>query len=139
MGLKVRGKRSGMADHDSASTDVASTVMSVATLAYGVFALVRPRHLGDLVTTDDDALEAYDDLARVFGVRDIVTSLVVLLGPSPAVRTAGMAARIAFDAGDGILLTRSSRLPEGRRKLAIATSSWAALNLAALLIDRRRR
>jgi hypothetical protein len=119
-------------------THTFSRIMAVATAGYAVYALVKPRHLGAIVTEDTRQQEAYDDLARIFGVRDLMTSALVLAGPTPEVRDAGMIARVVQDVGDGVLLGRSATTAEATKKLAVVTGSWAALNLVALLVDRAR-
>jgi hypothetical protein len=119
-------------------THTFSRIMAVATAGYAVYALVKPRHLGAIVTEDTRQQEAYDDLARIFGVRDLMTSVLVLAGPTAEVRDAGMIARVVQDVGDGVLLGRSATTAEATKKLAIVTGSWAALNLVALLVDRAR-
>jgi hypothetical protein len=114
-----------------------SLLMSAATAGYAVFALARPRHLGRLLTDDPVRQQPYDSLARVYGVRDLVTSAVVLLGPGPSAQRLGMAARITFDASDAAILGTSAPSRSGRLKVLAAALGWAALNGVALVADER--
>ena len=115
-----------------------SRAMSTATSAYGVYALVRPRHLGRLLTSNSREQEAYDVLARVYGVRDLTISALGLFGRSPKTVGTAMLMRIVMDLGDGTLLSLKAEDKEGRMKLLGATCAWASLNALAWTIDRRR-
>jgi hypothetical protein len=114
-----------------------SLLMSAATAGYAVFALARPRHLGRLLTDDPVRQQTYDSLARVYGVRDLAASAVVLLGRGPAAQRLGMAARITFDAADAAILGTSAPSRSGRLKVLVAALGWAGLNGVALVADER--
>ena len=115
----------------------ASRAMSLATAAYGVFALARPGHLPDAMKADPTERRGLITLARGDGVRDLVVSGAALLGGASAVRAA-MATRVAFDLSDCVLLLRRTDDPAVRAKVAAATVGWASLNVAALVLDSRR-
>jgi hypothetical protein len=115
-----------------------SRLMSAATASYGVYALVSPRHLGNALTTNPREQSAYDVLARTYGARDLTVSAVALLARAEDAVTAAMLVRIAFDVSDGLLLSTEARDATARTKVLGVTLGWAALNLAALLTDRRR-
>ena len=115
-----------------------SRIMSAATASYGVFALAFPRHLGNALTTNPLKQADYDVLARTYGARDLTVSAVGLLARSEAAVTAAMVVRIASDLSDCVLLTRQAEDSTARAKVLGVTLGWAALNLAALVADRRR-
>ena len=115
-----------------------SRAMSAATSAYGVYALVQPRHLGRLITSNGREQETYDVLARAYGVRDLTISALGVFGRSPKTVGTAMLMRIVMDLGDGTLLSLKAEGKDGRMKLLGATYSWAALNAVAWTIDRRR-
>lgn len=115
-----------------------SRAMSTATAVYGVYALVRPRHLGRLLTGNSREQEAYDVLARTYGVRDLAISALGIFGRSPKTVGAAMLMRIVMDLGDGALLSVKAEDKDGRMKVLGATSTWAALNAVAWTVDRRR-
>jgi hypothetical protein len=111
--------------------------MSAATAGYAVFSLARPRHLGRLLSDDPVTQQTFDSVARVYGVRDLATSAVVLLGRGSAARRLGMGARIAFDTTDAAILASSAQSRAARAKVLGAALGWAALNLVALIADER--
>ncbi|MDQ1677993.1 MAG: hypothetical protein QOC93_3137 [Actinomycetota bacterium] len=113
-----------------------SRFMSTATATYGVYALARPRHLGDAVDPRNAA--DYDLLARTYGARDTVVSLVGLLGRSERAVSAAMLIRVACDVSDGLLLSAKAPDQQTRQKVLGVTLGWAALNTLALVVDRRR-
>jgi hypothetical protein len=115
-----------------------SRAMSTATAVYGVYALVRPRHLGRLLTGNHREQETYDVLARTYGVRDLTISAIGGLGRSSKTVGAAMLMRIVMDLGDGTLLSVKAEDKDGRMKLLGATFTWAALNAVAWTVDRRR-
>lgn len=112
--------------------------MAAATAAYGGYALASPGHLTRALGEPESTRPAHDRLARVFGVRDLATSALVLSGDDSLVR-AGMGLRVVSDLGDGLVLGASSTDPAVRRKIVAVTAGWAALNAAAWLVDTRRR
>lgn len=119
-------------------SSTSSKAMSAGTAAYAVFALVRPRHLGDAVTRNPLEQPRYDLLARTFGFRDLAVSAIALLSDDPRTVRAAMAARIAFDLTDSAMLTPRADSGVPRAKVLGATLTWAALNTAAVVADRRR-
>lgn len=112
--------------------------MSVLTAGYAVYALARPRHLGSALDADPGALGGWDEVARVFGVRDLVVSGVALLGREPATVRTAMRVRIGLDAADGLLLAGRVDDPGVRAKVLGVTLGWASLNALALRADQRR-
>lgn len=115
----------------------ASRVMSAATAAYGVYALVKPSHLADAMQAGAGERSGYDTLARTYGVRDLTISLLGAFGPARAVEWA-MRARIAGDLADCATLLAKADDGKVRGKVAGVTLGWAALNLAAYRWDRSR-
>lgn len=115
----------------------ASRLLSAATMAYGVYAAVKPRHLADAM---DGAAkpETWDKVAYGYALRDIPVSLAAILGPARAVEAA-MKTRIVSDVTDAIALGTAARDGGTRAKVLGVTLGWAALNVAALTWDRRRR
>ena len=113
-----------------------SRLMSLATAAYGVYALKEPRHLGRAVTSDPAGQASYDVLAQTYGARDLAVSALGLLGPGKVV-TAAMLVRSALDLSDAALLTPRTDSQVARAKVLGVTTGWAALNLLALRADRR--
>jgi hypothetical protein len=118
-------------------TQTLSRLMSAATAGYAAYALTRPEHLGRVMQADGAERHFYDQVARGYGVRDLAISALGLTGPARAVPVA-IVLRIAGDLTDGAFL--GSRAPNGqvRAKVLGATLGWAALNLTALVVDRRR-
>lgn len=110
--------------------------ISLATGAYAVFAGVRPSHLANVVQADAANAATYARLARTYAARDIGISALGAFGPAPAVPVS-IALRILNDVGDAWALGGGQE-PQVRRKVTAVALGWAALNTAALLIDRRR-
>lgn len=115
-----------------------STVLSAATASYAVYALVRPRHLGQALTANPLRQADYDVVARLFGPRDLTVSALAILAPTVAGREQAMIARIVLDLTDAALLTPEATTAAGKAKVLGATLTWAALNAAAVLADRKR-
>lgn len=113
-----------------------SRAMSAATLAYAVFSLVKPGHLGRAMESDAVEQPTYDTIARVYGVRDVAIGGLGVLGSPRAVRAA-MGLRIAGDVADAVVL--ASRAPNARvrAKVLAVSLGYAVLNVAALVRDRR--
>ncbi|MFY0406641.1 hypothetical protein [Solicola sp. PLA-1-18] len=118
-------------------TQTLSKTMSAATAAYAAFALAKPRHLGAAITDDARGQERYDLVATTFGFRDLAVSIAALRG-TPSVTQAAMLVRIGLDLSDGAMLAASAPTSKARQKILAVTGTWAALNTAALLVDRRR-
>ena len=115
----------------------ASRAISVASAAYGVYALVKPSHLADVMQAGSDEREGYDNLAKAYGVRDVTISLLGILGPARVVQFA-MRSRIAGDLADCATLVSKADDGKVRGKAAAITVGWAVLNFAAYRWDRRR-
>src|SRR4051794_11384253 len=113
-----------------------SRFMSAATASYGVYALVEPRHLGNVL--DPKNASDHDLLAQTYGVRDLVISGFGLLGRSERTVSTAMRIRILCDLGDGVLLAMKAKDDQTRVKVLGVTLGWAALNAFALRADRRR-
>jgi len=115
----------------------ASRAMSAATLAYGAYALAKPSHLADAMDADDGDRAWYENLARAYGVRDLVVSLLGIFGPARAVAWS-MRGRIAGDLADCVTLVTKADEGKVRGKVAAVTVGWAALNFLAYRWDRSR-
>jgi hypothetical protein len=113
-----------------------SRLMSTATATYGVYALANPRHLGHVV--DPKNADDYDLLATTYGARDLTISTVALRSRSERAISAAMAIRIACDISDGLILATRTKDAATRQKVFGVTFGWAALNMLALVSDRRR-
>lgn len=111
--------------------------MSVATLTYGVYALVKPSHLADAMKSDTADRAWYDTLAKAYGVRDLVVSLLGIFGPGRAVAWA-MRGRMASDLADCATLVTKADDGKVRGKAAAVTVGWAVLNFLAYRWDRSR-
>jgi len=77
-------------------------------------------------------------MAYTYALRDIPVSAVGIFASNPALVTASMLMRIASDLGDGTILGSMSQDEQVRAKVLKVTLGWAALNAAALVVDRRR-
>jgi len=115
-----------------------SRLMSAATASYGVYALVVPRHLGTMLSSNRQEQADYDVLARTYGARDLTLAAIALFGHSTTAISTAMVVRISSDVSDGLLLSARVKDPTIRAKILGVTLGWAALNVAALLADRRR-
>jgi hypothetical protein len=115
-----------------------SALMSAATIGYSVFALANPRHLGKALTASPLKQPEYDIAARTFGVRDLVVSGLALVAPTAGTREQAMVGRVVFDLTDSALFTREATSTGRKAKVLTVTVAWAALNLAAIVADRRR-
>jgi hypothetical protein len=114
-----------------------SKMISVATAGYAAYALVKPRHLGKMLTNSPLKQPEYDAVARLFGPRDFTIAALAILAPSAEAREHAMFARIAFDLSDAAILTPEARGKAAKAKVLAATLSWAGLTAAAVLADRR--
>jgi hypothetical protein len=77
LGRKLLGR--GYSGTGRDMSHVASRLLTTATAAYGVYALVKPDHLGKAMEADAKEMAGYDGLARV-RVRDLTISAIGLLG-----------------------------------------------------------
>jgi hypothetical protein len=117
-------------------TFLLSRLMSTATASYGVYALAEPRHLGNAV--DPKNASSYDLLAQTYGARDLAISAFGVLGRSEKTVGTAMRIRILCDLSDGVLLSMRAKDDQTRAKVLGVTLGWAALNVLALRVDRRR-
>jgi hypothetical protein len=115
----------------------ASRAMSAATAVYGVYALVKPSHLAEVMEAEAGERPVYDSLARAYGVRDLLISAVGVLGPGRGVAWA-MRSRMAGDLVDCVTLVAKTDAPKIRGKVAVVTVGWAVLNYLAYRWDRSR-
>jgi hypothetical protein len=115
-----------------------SKLLSLATAAYGAFALVKPRHLADGVEAPTAQAPAFDKMAYTYAGRDLSISGLALASSNPSVITAAMLLRILGDLSDAAVLGTGTDKPAVRGKVLAVTLGWAALNTAALVADRRR-
>lgn len=115
-----------------------SRIMSTASLTYGGYCFVEPRHLGRAITDNPVKAANLDVLAHTYGARDIPVSLLAIVGRSPKTVTAAMLLRVAFDVSDGLVLSAAADGDKARNRVLGITFGWAALNTLALVIDRRR-
>lgn len=114
-----------------------STLMTAGTLAYSVYALAKPRHLGKALTNSPLKQPEYDVVARTFGFRDLVVSGLALAAPTAAGREQAMIGRIVLDLTDCALFTAEAKTTSGKAKVLLATLTWAGLNAAAVVKDRQ--
>jgi hypothetical protein len=115
-----------------------SRALSVATAAYGGYALAQPGHLWQALQSDRQHQEGLELLARTYGARDSAIGLLGLLGRSDKTVRAAMMLRIAMDLADAAILSTSTDDDAIRRKVLGVTLGWAGLNALALAIDTRR-
>ncbi len=116
-----------------------SRILSTATGAYAVFALIKPEHLGSALEVPAEQMSAFDLVAYTYAGRDLPLSLVGMFATSPTLVSASMAMRIASDCGDAAILGLTMKDPAIRKKALSVTIGWGALNTVALLIDRRSK
>lgn len=115
-----------------------SRLMSAATASYAGYCFARPEHLGQALDVDRSERAAYEQLARVFGVRDAAISAFGVLGRSDRTVRTAMRIRILCDVGDGIVLAAKAGDDQVRAKVLGATLGWASLNFLAVRLDARR-
>jgi len=115
-----------------------SKLISLATAAYGVFALVKPRHLANGIKAPAGQAPAFDRMAYTYAGRDLTISGLALVSSNPPVITAAMGLRILGDLADAAILGTGTSRPEVQKRVLAVTLGWAALNATALLVDRRR-
>lgn len=115
-----------------------SRSLSIATAGYAIYALVYPRHLGKVLTNDPLKQPDYDLVATTFGVRDLVVSALALAAPTPTAREHAMCARVLLDLCDAASFSPEAHTAAARNKVLGATLTWAAINAAAVVVDRRR-
>ena len=111
--------------------------MSAATLTYGLYALAKPSHLAKAMEADEGDRAWYDGLAKAYGVRDLIVSLLGIFGPGRAVAWS-MRGRIAGDLADCATLVTKADDGKVKGKVAAVTIGWAVLNFLAYRWDRSR-
>jgi len=114
-----------------------SRLLSIATAAYGAFALAKPRHLADAIEAPADQAPAFDRMAYTYAGRDLSISGLAIASRNPSVVTAAMALRILTDLSDAAVLSTGTSKPAVRKKVLAVTLGWAVLNTVALVADRR--
>jgi hypothetical protein len=108
---------------------------ALATAAYAGYALVQPEHLHRLLPAHITPQESRR-LSLTYAGRDLPISLLGVLGPGPAVPVA-LGLRLAGDVTDAATLG-STTSGSARAKVLGASMGWAAVNVAAFALDRRR-
>ncbi|MGB7450264.1 MAG: hypothetical protein WA892_14220 [Ornithinimicrobium sp.] len=114
-----------------------SRILSTATAGYGVFALLKPDHLGTALEAPGEQMPAFDLMAYTYALRDIPVSAVGMFASSPRLVTGSMLMRIASDFGDATILGLNIADEQVRTKALKVTLGWGALNVLGLLLDRR--
>ncbi len=114
-----------------------SKLLSLATAAYGAFALAKPRHLADGIEAPADQAPAFDQMAYTYAGRDLSISGLAIASSNPALVTAAMALRILGDLSDAAILSTGTSKAGVQKKVLAVTLGWAALNTVALVADRR--
>jgi hypothetical protein len=112
-------------------------MLSLATAAYGAFALAKPRHLADGIEAPAAQAPAFDRMAYTYAGRDLSISGLAIASSNPSVVTAAMVLRILGDLSDAAVLATGTSDPGVQKKVLAVTLGWAALNTAALVADRR--
>ena len=115
-----------------------SKLLSLATAAYGAYAIAKPRHLADVIEAPTDQAPAFDRMAYTYAGRDLSISGLAIASGNPSVVTAAMALRILGDLSDAAILgAGTTDRPDVQKKVLAVTLGWAALNTIALVADRR--
>lgn len=114
-----------------------SKLLSLATAAYGAFALAKPRHLADGLEAPTVQAPAFDRMAYTYAGRDLSISGLAIASRDPSVVTAAMALRILGDLSDAAVLSTGTSKPDVQKRILAVTLGWAALNAVALVADRR--
>lgn len=109
-------------------------LVSAATAAYGVYALVKPSHLPDALGIRGGERSSYEGLAKTYGVRDLIISSAGIAG-GPRLRRLALGARITSDVVDCLLLNQKLSDGGARKKATAVTLAWAALNTSVLVAD----
>ncbi|WP_297497929.1 hypothetical protein [Pseudonocardia sp.] len=114
--------------------DRATRGVGVATAAYAITTLVRPRVLSDPTALGSSTGVAV--LVRTVGDRDTTSGLALALTPRGPAQRLALPVRAASDAGDAVVFGLSS-LPSAARKKAVGVAAlWSAVNVALLLARR---
>jgi hypothetical protein len=114
-----------------------SKLISLATAGYGAFAAINPRHLANGVEAPALQAPAFDRMAYTYAGRDLAISGVAVASRNTSVVTAMMVLRIVGDLSDALILSTGTSKPSVQKKVLAVTLGWAALNTAALVVDRR--
>ncbi|HET9861545.1 MAG TPA: hypothetical protein VFQ19_17355 [Nocardioidaceae bacterium] len=106
------------------------------TAAYGGYTLVRPQSLVRQLHTDRP--ETARKAGRAIGVRDLVSGLGMLAAPSGTALNAAIAARVAADTSDAVLLPRFTSERDRRNLIRAVALGWGAACAAAGLWAARK-
>jgi hypothetical protein len=123
------------------NTALMPRVLGWLTLGYGAYTLLRPdslAHAAGLEPRDGPTTRSGTALARVIGMRDIISGAAMVAARPGLPLRAAVVARAACDTSDlvGLGLT----VPPGSRSKVIAvTAGWGLLNAASLLTTRSPR
>ena len=115
-----------------------SKILSLATAAYGTYALVKPRHLATALEAPTAQAPAFDRVSFTYAGRDLGISGLAVASKNPSVVSAMMVLRIVGDLCDAAILGTTATTSRGRNKVLGATLGWGVLNTVALVVDRRR-
>ncbi len=123
------------------NTALMPRVLGWLTLGYGAYTLLRPDslvHAAGLESREARASRGGTALARVIGMRDVISGAAMVVAEPGVPLRAAVVARVACDTSDlvGLGLT----VPPGSRAKVIAvTAGWGLLNAASLLTTRSPR
>ena len=98
-------------------------LMGLLTAAYGVALIVRPEVLIRPVGIQD--VDTGERIARVLGIRDVVSGLAMIVAPPGPALVAAVAARVASDLSDVASLQALASDAQARRNVALAATGWA--------------
>lgn len=98
-------------------------IMGLLTAAYGIALIVQPEVLIRPVGIADE--EDGARIARVLGVRDVVSGLALVVAPPGPALAVAVAARVASDLSDAGSFQGLAPDASSRRKVAIAAVGWA--------------
>ncbi len=123
------------------NTALMPRVLGWLTLGYGIYTLLRPDslvHAAGLGSSDARASRSGTALARVIGMRDMISGAVMVAAQPGLPLRAAVVARVACDTSDlvGLGLTVPAR---SRAKVIAVTAGWGLLNAASLLTVRSTR
>ncbi|MFR9751286.1 hypothetical protein ACL02S_09640 [Nocardia sp. 004] len=111
-------------------------IAGIATAAYGLAVALRPVVLlGPCGWPDNDTGRAA--MARMAGTRDIASGLAMALAPTPEAMRLAIAARVASDLSDTIVLGRALRGQPQRSKAIAVTVGWGLVCAATAAATRR--
>ncbi len=109
--------------------------MGLLTAAYGAAMIVRPEVLIRPVGIQD--LDTGTRLARLLGVRDVVSGLAMIVAPPGPALAAAVAARVASDLSDAVTFQALASDTNARRNVALAATGWATACAVTGVLARR--